>query len=86
MKVYALLWKYNHRGEFDAGVSLHTDKKQALNELKDCYEQAIHNITPNGTKEELDTDEYSEGETCYYYVERYPADSWESGEILEREI
>lgn len=46
MKVYALLWKYNHRGEFDAGVSLHTDKKQALNELKGCYEQAIHNITP----------------------------------------
>lgn len=34
MKVYALLWKYNHRGEFDAGVSLHTDKKTGFEWLE----------------------------------------------------
>lgn len=89
MKVYVLLWKFNHKGEFDCGVSLHKTKKEAIDGLNGCYEQAIHNITPNGTKEELDMNECvidADAQFPYYYVERYAADSWEGAELREERI
>ena len=85
VKVYVLLWGYFHRGGVDSGYSIHTTKEEAIKELQGCYEQAVSNITPNDTHEELDMDEY-DGTNGYYYVERYPADSWEKGEVHENEI
>ena len=85
MKIYVLLWKYNHRGEFDSGFIICNDKAEALGNLSSCYKQAIHNITPCGTHDELNIDDYSEKQMCYY-VERYAADSWESGEVFEEEL
>ena len=93
MKVYVMAWSYNHRGEFESGATVHRTLEAAVKDMKDCYKQAIINITPNGTHEELDTDECEEkltekigGLKAYYYVERYPADSWEKAEVNEEEI
>lgn len=89
-KVYIFQWSYNHRGEFDCGFYLCTDKEYALEKMQECYNQAIFNITPNNSEKELDMNEYSEKELSdchgYYYAERYAADSWERGEIIEKTI
>lgn len=83
-KIYILNWSYNHRGEFDCGVKVYTAKEAAFDNLKACYNQSIFNITPKGKKNELDMDEFDE-HGCYY-IERYAADSWERGEVIEQVV
>lgn len=89
-KIYVLQWSYNHRGEFDCDFEVYPNKEDALYNLKSYYKQAISNITPNNSEKELDIKDYNEEEVnnChgYYYVERYAADSWERGEIVEKTI
>ena len=91
-KIYIVNWCYNHRGQFDCGSNAHTTEKAALEDMRECYNQAIFNITPNGVETELDTNDYCEiekrvGGYCGWYdVERYAADSWERCEVVEKEI